>query len=61
MKSPVYVSPDDNLLEALRDFGLRDIETLPVGKGKGSSRTLVGLLLRVDVMRRYREEVLHKS
>jgi CIC family chloride channel protein len=58
--APVSVSPDANLIEALRDFGVRDVETLPVVNGKGGSRTLVGLLLRADVMRRYRDEVLHK-
>lgn len=57
-KSPVSVSPDANLIEALRDFGLRDVETLPVIDGVGGSRTLVGLLLRADVTRRYRAELL---
>ena len=46
------------LLEAIRDFGTRDIETLPVEVGSGKSRRLIGLLLRADVMRRYREEML---
>jgi len=57
-KAPVSVSPDANLIEALYDFGLRDVESLPVEKGNGNSRKLVGLLLRSDVIRRYREEVL---
>jgi CIC family chloride channel protein len=57
-KSPLSVDPDDNLLEAMRDFGLRDVETLPVITGQGSTRKLVGLLLRADVMRRYRQEIL---
>jgi CIC family chloride channel protein len=52
------VSPDANLLEALRDFGTRDVETLPVVAGTNSK--LVGLLLRADVMRRYRQELLHR-
>ena len=47
-----------NLLEALRDFGACDIETLPVESGTGESRRVVGILLRSDVMRRYREELL---
>ncbi len=59
-KSPISVSPDENLLEALRDFGVRDVESLPVENGQGESRRLVGLLLRSDVMRRYRKEVLQK-
>lgn len=57
-RSPVSVSPSENLVEALRDFGTRDVETLPVEVGTGAKRRLVGLLLRNDVMRRYREEVL---
>ena len=56
--APLSVAPDENLLEALRDFGTRDVETLPVEAGKGDSRRLVGLLQRADVMRRYREEML---
>ncbi len=60
MKLPLAVSPDDNLLEAMRDFGSRDIETLPVETGHGDSRRLVGLLLRSDVMSRYRQEMLRR-
>jgi CBS domain-containing protein len=60
LTSPLSVSPDDNLLEALRDFGARDVETLPVEAGQGTSRELVGLLLRSDVMRRYRIEMLRR-
>jgi CBS domain-containing protein len=60
LTSPVSVSPNENLLEALRDFGARDLETLPVETGKGSQRRLVGLLLRSDVMGRYREEMLRR-
>ncbi|MEO8499203.1 MAG: chloride channel protein, partial [Planctomycetota bacterium] len=58
LKAPLSVSPDANLLEAIRDFGSRDVETLPVEIGSGKSRRLIGLLLRADVMRRYREEML---
>ncbi len=60
MRSPISVSPSENLIEALRDFGTRDVETLPVEVGKGDNRRLIGLLLRSDVMRRYRKEVLAK-
>ena len=60
LASPLAVPPDTNLLEALRDFGTRDVETLPVEAGKGDQRRLVGLLMRSDVMRRYREEMLKK-
>lgn len=56
--APLSVRPDENLLEALRDFGSRDIEILPVEIGSGSNRKLIGLLLRSDVMRRYRQEML---
>lgn len=53
----VVVSQDENLLEALRDFSRHDIETLPVEEGEGEDRRLIGLLLREDVMRCYREEM----
>lgn len=58
--SPISVSPNENLLEALRDFGARDVETLPVETGTGANRKLVGLLLRSDVMLRYRVEMLRR-
>ncbi len=57
---PLSLSPDENLLEAIRDFGSRDIETLPVITGSGNDRKLIGVLQRADVMRRYREELLRK-
>jgi CIC family chloride channel protein len=60
LKSPISVHPRANLIEALRDFGTRDVETLPVEIGEGPNRRLIGLLLRSDVMRRYRQEMLHK-
>ena len=56
---PAAVSPDTNLLEALREFGSRDVETLPVETSTTGAARLVGLLLRNDVMRRYRWELLH--
>ena len=55
---PTAVTPADNLLEAMRDFGSRDAETLPVRSKRSDKGRLVGLLLRADVMRRYREEML---
>jgi len=58
--TPIALSTDANLLEALRDFGACDIESLPVEFGHGKDRRLVGLLLRADVMRRYREEMLKR-
>ncbi|MDC0935122.1 chloride channel protein [Pirellulales bacterium] len=60
LRSPVSVSPAENLIEALRDFGARDVETLPVEVGTGPNRRVVGLLLRSDVMRRYRQEILDR-
>ena len=57
---PTSVQPSENLLEALREFGTRDIETLPVQVPDGDRKPLVGLLLREDVMRRYRKELLGK-
>jgi CIC family chloride channel protein len=58
LRAPISVAPDENLIEAMRDFGVRDVETLPVEVGQGKNRKLVGLLLRADVMRRYRQEML---
>jgi len=58
LMSPFSLATNANLLEAIRDFGAADIETLPVESGSGSSRRVVGMLLRSDVMRRYREEML---
>lgn len=58
LKTQLSVRPADNLIEAMRDFGARDVETLPVEVGKGESRRLVGLLLRTDVIKRYRQEML---
>lgn len=60
MRSPISVSPAENLIEALRDFGTQDVETLPVEVGVGPNRRLIGLLQRNDVMRRYRQEILAK-
>jgi CIC family chloride channel protein len=57
-RTTISVDPNENLLEALRDFGASDVETLPVQQGSGDQRRLVGLLLRSDAMRRYREEML---
>jgi len=61
MVSPIAVSPDENLLEALRDFGTRDVDTLPVEINSAGKRVLIGLLIRADVMARYREELLDKA
>ncbi len=60
---PTRLHPDDNLLEALRSFGMReDVESLPVEVPTGDGTRLVGLLPRWSVMRRYRQEMLkHRS
>ena len=58
LAAPLSVSPNENLLEALRDFGTRDIETLPVEAGRPGNKVLIGLLMRSDVMQKYREEML---
>jgi CIC family chloride channel protein len=60
LMAPIALSTDANLLEALRDFGACDIESLPVESRHGNDRRVVGLLLRADVMRRYREEMLRR-
>ncbi len=59
LRTAQSVHPAENLLEAMRDFGARDIETLPVEVGAGENRRLIGLLLRSDVIRRYRQEMLY--
>lgn len=58
LSPPIAVRTNANLLEAMSDFGAGDVETLPVEVGQGESRRVVGLLLRSDVMRRYRQEML---
>ncbi len=58
LRTPISVSPAENLFEAIRDFGAHDVELLPVETGKGENRRLIGVLLRRDVMKRYREEML---
>ncbi|MEM8865409.1 MAG: chloride channel protein, partial [Planctomycetota bacterium] len=58
LRTPISVHPAENLIEAMRDFGARDVETLPVEVGKGENRRLVGLLLRSEVIKRYRQEML---
>ncbi|HUT12859.1 MAG TPA: chloride channel protein [Thermoguttaceae bacterium] len=60
MTAPIALRTNDNLLEAMRDFGACDVETLPVETGEGASRRVVGLLLRADVMGRYRKEMLRQ-
>ncbi len=60
MMAPIALRTNANLLEALRDFGACDVETLPVVSHVGNSRRVVGLLLRSDAMRRYREEMLRR-
>lgn len=61
LKTQLSVHPAENLIEAMRDFGARDVETLPVEVGVGESRRLVGLLLRADVIKRYRQEMLSRK
>ena len=58
--SPISMATNANLLEALSGFGAVDIESLPVEAEGGRPGHIVGLLLRSDVMRRYREEMLRR-
>ena len=58
LRTTESVRPAANLIEAMRDFGARDVETLPVEVGQGENKRLVGLLLRADVIKRYRQEML---
>ncbi len=57
-QAPASVSPSDNLIEAMREFGVGDLDVLTVETVTTKSRRLVGILLLSDVMRRYREELL---
>ncbi len=59
LSAPIAVRTNANLLEALSDFGASDVESLPVEMVHGDSRRVVGILLRSDVMRRYRQEILN--
>ena len=59
LSAPIAVRTNANLLEALSDFGASDVESLPVEMVEGDSRRVVGILLRSDVMRRYRQEILN--
>ena len=57
-RSPTYLSPEENLLDALRDFGVGDVEMLPVVTESNGNTRLIGLLPRAEVMRRYRQDLL---
>jgi len=58
--APLSLTPNQNLIEAIREFGAGDSETLPVEVQQGGKRRLLGLLLWSDVVRRYRSELLQK-
>jgi len=51
----LLLTPGQDLLEAFREFGLRDISALPVVDSPGS-RKLVGVVMRRDLLARYRRE-----
>lgn len=52
---------DENLLEAIADFGASNVDCLFVVDRQTKPRRLLGALFRSDVMRRYREELLAES
>lgn len=52
---------DENLLEAIADFGGSNVDCLFVVDRHAKPRKLLGALFRSDVMRRYREELLAES
>jgi CIC family chloride channel protein len=52
---------DENLLEAIADFGGSNVDCLFVVDRQAKPRKLLGALFRSDVMRRYREELLAES
>ena len=49
------LTPEQDLLEAFREFGLRDISALPVVEA-ADSRKLVAVVTRGDLLARYRHE-----
>jgi CIC family chloride channel protein len=55
------VSVDENLLEAISDFGASDVDCLFVVDRQAKRPLLLGALFRGDVMRRYREELLNEE
>lgn len=55
------VTADENLLEAIADFGASNVDCLFVVDRRAKPRRLLGALFRSDVMRRYREELLAET
>ena len=55
------LSVDENLLEAISDFGASDVDCLFVVDRQAKRPLLLGALFRGDVMRRYREELLYEE
>ena len=56
----ITVFPDDTLNRAMEQFGLKDIEQMPVVMRK-DPRKVVGMIKRQDVIRAYNESVLDRS
>lgn len=56
----ITVFPDDTLNRAMEQFGLKDIEQMPVVTRK-DPRKVVGMIKRQDVIRAYNESVLDRS
>jgi CIC family chloride channel protein len=54
---PVTITPDANLNEAMKKFGIWDMEQLPVVDAKDSNR-LVGILRRRDVINAYNRALM---
>ena len=55
----ITVYPDDTLNRAMEQFGLKDIEQMPVVTRK-DPRRVIGMIKRQDVIRAYNESVLDR-
>ncbi|RMF86708.1 MAG: chloride channel protein [Nitrospirae bacterium] len=56
----ITVYPDDTLNRAMEQFGLKDIEQMPV-VSREDPRRVVGMLKRQDVIRAYNEQILERA
>lgn len=57
---PVTMTPDENLNDAMRKFGLRDTEQLPVVDARDGDR-LIGMLRRSEVINAYNRALLSEE
>ncbi len=58
--SVITITEDQNLDEALKKIGLKNIEQLPVVK-KDNPREIIGILSRRDIFSAYNKEIINRS